>query len=379
MNRPPLVSFRDGFTGEFDVSFNLLMMMLSALSRKIKEHCPLCSSFPKCFCVTYKEHCQKLIAKLIFVRFRHLFPHICVLCIAQSLYEEDRIRCHRNPDLFRTSALPENIWRNRYQGIDANEATRVKLKRVPPGESNFINANHIPGDPPEKGGYIATQAPVCETMGHFWQMVHEQRVCVILMLTREREDRYDNLSERYWPKTGRKISFEGVEVFGMGKKSHKDVGIWERSFVVRLVGDDVVEEEDVKVVQLQFMSWPDHAIPASTECLLTLRKMVRKFSWDTGFNEDGDLTGRPIVVHCSAGIGRTGTYIAVDIALHRIEIALKEGADLDHDALRLDAIRDIVRYLKAQRSRMVQNPQQYRYIFDCVLDGTRELASGMSR
>eukprot|EP00172_Hildenbrandia_rubra_P003183 Plantae.Rhodophyta-Hildenbrandia_rubra.ctg4775.p1 GENE.Plantae.Rhodophyta-Hildenbrandia_rubra.ctg4775~~Plantae.Rhodophyta-Hildenbrandia_rubra.ctg4775.p1 ORF type:complete len:373 (+),score=58.25 Plantae.Rhodophyta-Hildenbrandia_rubra.ctg4775:164-1282(+) len=314
MNRPPLVSFRDGFTGEFD-----------------------------------------------------------------SLYEEDRIRCHRNPDLFRTSALPENIWRNRYQGIDANEATRVKLKRVPPGESNFINANHIPGDPPEKGGYIATQAPVCETMGHFWQMVHEQRVCVILMLTREREDRYDNLSERYWPKTGRKISFEGVEVFGMGKKSHKDVGIWERSFVVRLVGDDVVEEEDVKVVQLQFMSWPDHAIPASTECLLTLRKMVRKFSWDTGFNEDGDLTGRPIVVHCSAGIGRTGTYIAVDIALHRIEIALKEGADLDHDALRLDAIRDIVRYLKAQRSRMVQNPQQYRYIFDCVLDGTRELASGMSR
>lgn len=312
----------------------------------------------------------------------------------QSLEETDQYACENYyHKLFYTACQGDNRKRDRYSNIQANENTRVKLGGN--GESDYINANYIDDSlfdeitdkgkkekEEEKEGerrkmmYIASQSPIKETVGHFWQMVYEQRVKVVLMLTKEKE-KYSRANERYWPMEKEGFVKEGIRVKAVGEVQKWDDQVLARRFKVEKEdGKEEGKEEEggLDVLHLQFCAWPDHGVPTSTEMILRLRQTVKGILTKGAGQEEGTSLP-PIIVHCSAGIGRTGTYIGIDMALSRIEHALRENRSLDHPDLELDLIYRIVAFLKAQRSGMVQNLDQYTFVYTAVLDGAKQFVA----
>lgn len=339
------------------------------------------------------------------------------------LLGEDR-RALRKEHEFETSIKAENTYRNRYVNILSNEPTRVKLEDVAPGESDYINANHITGHGSHPG-YIATQAPLPETMAHFWQMVYETVAPVIIMLTREQEEHCAvTKSERYWPANGENVLFDSYLVHGLDER--KSAGVIERRFQVARVVDsrkkhakDLVDadsllppvsegtvwhtparrrahnncddpdfdcEDDeelmrhleaigsvVEVVQLQYIDWPDQEVPEDPETLLDLVGRVDEIS-KAHYVRSG-MCAQPIV-HCSAGVGRTGTFIAVDRTLRRLWDAFDRPSGANRQAVCVEEIRELVRAMKNERSKMVQTPEQYRFIYESVLAGLKRWEEG---
>lgn len=342
------------------------------------------------------------------------------------LQGEDR-RAVRKEHEFETSIKAENANRNRYINILSNEPTRVKLEDLAPGESDYINANRVAGyaDHP---GYIATQAPLPATMSHFWQMVYESVSPVIIMLTRESEDHCVMVkSEKYWPAIGENILFHNYLVHGVDQSYSSVPGVIERRFQVARVVDsrkrhakdlvdadslisstgqgmavwhtptrdhmqtncdaDVFDCDDneelmrhleaigtvLEVTQLQYLEWPDQEIPESPKTLLDLCGRVDALSEE--HYRQRRVRAQPIV-HCSAGIGRTGTFIAVDKTLRWLWDAFSSPSGEGRPAVCVEDIRELVREIKNDRSRMVQTPEQYRFIYEAVLAGLKRWESG---
>lgn len=340
------------------------------------------------------------------------------------LLGEDR-RVARKVHEFETSTRVENSYRNRYANILSNEPTRVRLKTIAPGENDYINANYVT-DHDGHPGYIATQAPLPDTTPHFWQMVYETASPVIIMLTREHEDDCPvTKSERYWPPIGQNVLFNDYLVLGMEERFFDSFGLIERRFQVGRVVDkrrkharDLVDadslippaaensacqspsrsrslnycdEDDIdgdaedliqnleligpvhEVVQLQYTDWPDQDVPASPKTLLEICGRTDELcaAQRATFNSVG-----PVIVHCSAGVGRTGTYIAIEKTLRRLRDAFVGPAWESRQPVKVDEIRDAVRKLKRERSKMVQTSEQYRFIFHAVLDGLKKWEKG---
>lgn len=341
------------------------------------------------------------------------------------LQGEDR-RAFRREHEFETSTKIENSYRNRYANVLSNEPTRVKLQDIAPGENDYINANLVRGYDGHPG-YIATQAPLPETMPHFWQMVYESVTPAIIMLTREQEDHCTvTKSERYWPAVGEDILFDHYLVHGLEETVNRAHGITERRFQVARVVDsrkkhakDLVDadsliphcsdgtvlqtpargrsqshcDEDsndcedteelmrhleaigtvLEVVQLQYTDWPDQEVPENPHTLLDLVRRV-----DTLCRTQRLQTGVPAppVVHCSAGVGRTGTFIAIDKTLRRLWDAFSHPIGAGCQPVCVEEIRELVRGLKNDRSRMVQTAEQYRFIYEAVLAGLKRWEAG---
>nr|XP_057908268.1 tyrosine-protein phosphatase non-receptor type 13 isoform X4 [Doryrhamphus excisus] len=237
----------------------------------------------------------------------------------------------------------ENKKKNRYKNIVPFDATRVVL-----GKNGYINANFIKMPVKDENFlYIACQGPLPTTMGDFWQMVWEQKSNVVAMMTQEIEGGKVKC-QRYWPDSpgSTEMVDERFQITLM-KDQYLD------HFVIRLIEvKDIQTNETQHVTHLNYTGWPDHGTPSQPEQLLTFISYMRH----------AHRTG-PIVTHCSAGIGRSGTLICIDVVLGLI------SKDTDFD------ISDVVRNMRLQRKGMVQTEDQYifcyrviHYVLECLQD-----------
>ncbi|XP_076579072.1 protein tyrosine phosphatase receptor type Fa isoform X6 [Chaetodon auriga] len=237
------------------------------------------------------------------------------------------------------SNLEVNKPKNRYANVIAYDHSRVILMPVDgvPG-SEYINANYIDGYR-KQNAYIATQGPLPETLSDFWRMVWEQRTCTIVMMTRL-EEKSRVKCDQYWPS-------RGTETYGMIQVTMLDT-VELATYSVRtfaLYKNGSSEKREVR--QFQFMAWPDHGVPEyPTPTLAFLRRVKACNPPDTG----------PMVVHCSAGVGRTGCFIVIEAMLER----MKHEKSVD--------IYGHVTCMRAQRNYMVQTEDQYIFIHEALLE-----------
>jgi len=236
----------------------------------------------------------------------------------------------------------ENKKKNRYPDKLPYDHNRVILNAlVNATNSDYINASTVTDHDPRNPSYIVTQGPLGQTVSDFWQMVWEQGCVVIVMLSRLQDNGYQ-LCTRYWPE-------EGSEQYHIFEVHLVSEHIWCDDYLVRsFYLKNTRTGETRTVTQFHFQSWPAHGIPASTKALLEFRRKVNK-----------SYRGRacPIVVHCSDGVGRSGTYVLIDMVLNRLSKGCKEidiAATLEH-------IRD-------QRGGMVQNRQQFEFCLMAVAE-----------
>uniref|UniRef100_A0A7N8Y8G7 Protein tyrosine phosphatase receptor type O n=1 Tax=Mastacembelus armatus TaxID=205130 RepID=A0A7N8Y8G7_9TELE len=235
--------------------------------------------------------------------------------------------------------LPVNRPKNRYTNILPYDFSRVKLISMHNDEgSDYINANYIPGYKHAKE-YIATQGPLPETRNDFWKMVLQQKSPIVVMLTQCNERRRVKC-DHYWPFTDEPVMYGEISVEMLSEIECPEWII--RKF--RLGYADETQD----IVHLNYTSWPDHGVPTvnAIESILQFVHIVR---------QQANRTKDPIIVHCSAGVGRTGTFIALDRLMQHIRE--HEFAD----------ILGMVSEMRSHRLSMVQTEEQYVFIHQCVL------------
>uniref|UniRef100_A0A5F8G7A0 Receptor-type tyrosine-protein phosphatase S n=1 Tax=Monodelphis domestica TaxID=13616 RepID=A0A5F8G7A0_MONDO len=237
------------------------------------------------------------------------------------------------------SNLEVNKPKNRYANVIAYDHSRVLLSAIEgiPG-SDYVNANYIDGYR-KQNAYIATQGSLPETFGDFWRMMWEQRGATVVMMTKL-EERSRVKCDQYWPS-------RGTETYGLIQVTLLDT-VELATYCVRtfaLYKNGSSEKREVR--QFQFTAWPDHGVPEHpTPFLAFLRRVKTCNPPDAG----------PMVVHCSAGVGRTGCFIVIDAMLERI----KHEKTVD--------IYGHVTLMRAQRNYMVQTEDQYIFIHDALLE-----------
>ncbi|KAM3870109.1 receptor-type tyrosine-protein phosphatase beta [Diretmus argenteus] len=245
-----------------------------------------------------------------------------------------------------TALLPENRGKNRYNNILPYDSTRVKLSYLDDDpSSDYINASYIPGNSFRRE-YIATQGPLPGTKDDFWKMVWEQNVHNIVMVT-QCVEKGRVKCDHYWP-------------FDQDPLYYGDL-------IVQMLSESVLPEWTIRefkicseeqqsysrlVRQFHYTVWPDHGVPDTTRSLVQFIRTVRDYINRTPGSG-------PTVAHCSAGVGRTGTFIVLDRMLQQLDT--KDTVDI------YGAVFD----LRLHRSHMVQTECQYAYLHQCVRDVLR--------
>ncbi|XP_074938482.1 receptor-type tyrosine-protein phosphatase N2 isoform X3 [Phalacrocorax aristotelis] len=236
----------------------------------------------------------------------------------------------------------ENIQKNRSRAVAPYDHSRICLKAENSHDnSDYINASPIMDHDPRNPAYIATQGPLPATVADFWQMVWENGCVVIVMLTPLTENGVKQCYH-YWPD-------EGSNLYHIYEVNLVSEHIWCEDFLVRsFYLKNLQTNETRTVTQFHFLSWYDQRVPASTRSLLDFRRKVNKC-----------YRGRscPVVVHCSDGAGRSGTYILIDMVLNKMAKGAKEidiAATLEH--------------LRDQRPGMVQTKEQFEFALTAVAE-----------
>ncbi|KAK8774600.1 hypothetical protein V5799_010867 [Amblyomma americanum] len=193
----------------------------------------------------------------------------------------------------------ENKSKNRYGNILPYDHSRVVLAPLPDFDtSDYINASYVPGYRcPRK--YIATQGPKQTTLTDFWRMVWQEGSCKVVMLT-NLKDQDKTKCAPYWTETSQRYGKFVVTLM----KTDTEVDFVVREFQLEL------ESKTRTVVQFHFTTWPDHGVPLYPDSLLAFLRRIRDFQ---------PHDDHPVIVHCSGGIGRTGTLILVDSMLAQAE------------------------------------------------------------
>uniref|UniRef100_A0A8C8EQH5 protein-tyrosine-phosphatase n=1 Tax=Oncorhynchus tshawytscha TaxID=74940 RepID=A0A8C8EQH5_ONCTS len=205
----------------------------------------------------------------------------------------------------KAAILEENKNKNRFTNVLPYDWCRVKLTILNNNmSSDYINANYMPGYGNSRQ-YIAAQGPLPTTVDDFWRMIWEQRVKGVVMVTNCTEGGRTKC-EQYWPLDYTPCLYGDLLVTVRSEKRETNWTL--REFVVK--SRDTSEERPVK--HFHFTAWPDHGVPEGTEALIQFRGLVRQHI------ESQENSG-PTVVHCSAGVGRTGTIIALDVMLQQLE------------------------------------------------------------
>ncbi|XP_055463518.1 receptor-type tyrosine-protein phosphatase N2 isoform X1 [Psammomys obesus] len=236
----------------------------------------------------------------------------------------------------------ENAAKNRSLAVLTYDHSRILLKSENShSSSDYINASPIMDHDPRKPAYIATQGPLPTTVADFWQMVWESGCAVIVMLTPLSENGVRQCHP-YWPDEGSSLH----HVYEVNLVSEH---IWCQDFLVRsFYLKNLQSNETRTVTQFHFLSWYDQGVPSSTRSLLDFRRKVNKC-----------YRGRscPIIVHCSDGAGRSGTYVLIDMVLNKMAKGAKEidiAATLEH--------------LRDQRPGMVQTKEQFEFALTAVAE-----------
>ncbi|XP_054735709.1 tyrosine-protein phosphatase non-receptor type 4 isoform X2 [Anastrepha obliqua] len=315
-----------------------------------------------------------------------------------ALLAQYELMYRKNAELAITEARkPENITKNRYRDISPYDCTRVSLVNSITGD--YINANYVNMEIP--GGvvnrYIATQGPLANTTTDFWRMVQQESSHLIVMLTTVMEAGRQKCHQ-YWPVTGDELHLgDGFSVKCLSEQPDETGSFVFREFVLC----DKRTGEQRHIQHMQYLAWPDHCVPSDPNLFIEFTERVRVARnktllqeieeslkqvrmLDADADENGGLMSErkcaasngvtpedenpvatsvhqcisaanpPVIVHCSAGIGRTGVLILMDTALALMEIR--------EPVYPLD----IVRTMRDQRACMVQNVSQYRFVCECI-------------
>ncbi|MEE6480589.1 hypothetical protein FKM82_012615 [Ascaphus truei] len=247
---------------------------------------------------------------------------------------------------FDTALLPENRGKNRYNNILPYDSTRVKLSNVDDDPcSDYINASYTPGNSFRRE-YIATQGPLPGTKDDFWKMVWEQNVHNIVMVT-QCVEKGRVKCDHYWPFDQDSLYYGDLIVQMLSESVLPEWTI--REFTI--CSEDQLDSARL-VRHFHYTVWPDHGVPETTQSLIQFVRTVRDYINRT------PGTG-PSVIHCSAGVGRTGTFIALDRILQQLDA--KDSVDI------YGAAHD----LRLHRVHMVQTECQYVYLHQCVRDVLR--------
>lgn len=257
-----------------------------------------------------------------------------------------------DPKLCAVGLLPANKNKNRFKNIWPYDATRIKLlTNEDDNASDYINANYIQGYDGAERSYIATQGPLNRTLDDFWRMIWDENINRIVMITQVIEQGKQKC-ELYWPQ---QIS----ESREFGKITVTLIECSEFSeFTKRLMK---IEHEDGSesrlVTQLQCLIWGDKGVPSEAYNLLAFRAQVRLL--------DENATG-PMLVHCSAGVGRTGTFVALDVLVEQAE------------KFKRLSVFEVAKKLRQQRMLMVQVVDQYRLLYSALLEWNNSGKTGIS-
>ncbi|XP_020284869.1 tyrosine-protein phosphatase 69D [Pseudomyrmex gracilis] len=249
------------------------------------------------------------------------------------------------PDRFtdrttRASEAQENLYKNRYPDIKCYDQTRVRLAQIDGiCGSDYINANFVLGYK-ERKKFICAQGPMENTVCDYWRMIWEQHLELILMLT-NLEEYSKTKCAKYWPDKHETKNFGDITVEHVKERAYSD-------YVVRELKMTRLGERDSRtIVQYHFLVWKDFVAPEHPHAILRFIKRV---------NEAYSLEKGPILVHCSAGVGRTGTLVALDSLLQQLA---EEGQV---------SIFNTVCDLRHQRNFLVQSLKQYIFIYRALME-----------
>ncbi|KAF6209442.1 hypothetical protein GE061_015189 [Apolygus lucorum] len=245
------------------------------------------------------------------------------------------------------ASLPQNTNANRYTDILPYDLTRVILECGTNGD--YINANYVNMEIPGSGiinRYIATQGPLAQTVGDFWEMVWETGCSLIVMVTGLVE-RGRIKCHKYWPNIGESMEAAGLRIKSIRCHYNNPAGYICNTLTLHHIQSEVERE----VTQLQYIGWPDHGVPDNAAVFLQFINEVRRCRQNML---------EPTVVHCSAGIGRTGVLILMETALCLIE-ANQPVYPIE-----------IVTNMRDQRAMMVQTSSQFRFVCTCILHAFTE-------
>lgn len=233
--------------------------------------------------------------------------------------------------------------KNRYKTIVPNESTRVKLSiRNNDPLSSYINANYISGYKGEPKSYIAAQGPMSNTISDFWLMIWTENVSCIVMITKLIE-RNKNKCELYLPEdTLQTVVYDDIFI------TVKQINYYQDYEVRQLI---VQKNNETRIIyHYWYTAWPDHNLPENPNALIQLIKQVESYrNYD-----DLNVNKSPILVHCSAGVGRTGCFLALAIGIKQLDVE------------NLVDIVQIVCQLRVERGGMIQTLEQYEFIYQVL-------------
>ncbi|XP_028173297.1 tyrosine-protein phosphatase non-receptor type 4-like [Ostrinia furnacalis] len=256
------------------------------------------------------------------------------------------------------SKLPHNLNKNRYRDIAPYDSTRVILKNGPTGD--YINASYINMEIPNSDlvlTYIATQGPLASTVGDFWQMVWESESSLIVMLTVLAE-RGRAKCHQYWPKLAstpmkatNSLTVTTTSEQNRGHYTQREMCLKDNNGASRIV------------TQLQYTAWPDHGVPDDSAAFIQFTQLCSELRNHRAViptvvqepdAEEERLLDPPLIVHCSAGVGRTGALILAETALELLS--------------RRQPLYplDLVRAMRTQRPMCIQNANQYKFVCESI-------------
>uniref|UniRef100_A0A7E4UVT8 Protein-tyrosine phosphatase n=1 Tax=Panagrellus redivivus TaxID=6233 RepID=A0A7E4UVT8_PANRE len=253
-------------------------------------------------------------------------------------FNELKISCP-GVDQLNHMSFDRNTDKNRYKDIICVEGSRVALT-WPPGMHDYVHANWATGIIPDcQKQIICTQAPLPNTIADFWRMVWQEKVYVILMLCQVIENGKKKC-EQYWPlKPGETMHVAGLSITNERVDSYKP-DLQYTKIIITGPGSDGTKRRHV-LNHVLWDGWPDKGVPLSTTGALRLIFRTQ--------------TMTPAIVHCSAGVGRTGTIVALEMCMR----VLASGAEL--------SVYNIIKELRSRRFLACQTDLQYLYVHRAIL------------
>ena len=253
--------------------------------------------------------------------------------------------------------LCRNKTFNRYMDILPTPRTRVKLPEDPMDPTaSYINANYIRGSDGNERAFIAAMGPKAATVNHFWRMIWQEKPPVIIMITGLIENGKQKC-ERYWPgKVDGKtvLTFGNIRVMNMSSQQKNGYVV----STLKATGIDAAtgKRRSHTMLHLWYNTWPDHGVPRQPgKPLFVDNVLAMKRDVDKHMLSKGVQASNPTLIHCSAGVGRTGTYIAID---HEIRLLEQSG--------KCDPLK-ITEEIRQDRCALVQHLMQFKFVHEAAM------------